>query len=273
MAVLLNGTNGLIQAYDYQTPTTGFSYTFAAGTQTLVMNPAGTLAAGTITMPAAPSDGMTITFSSTQQITALTLSGNTGQTVVGGPTQLIANQPLSFIYRSTNTTWYANAGGAGRATSVISGTSVASTSGTAIDFTGIPSWVKRVTVMFNGVSLNSTSTLLIQLGTSSGVDTSGYFGNNIYVNGGSPGSNATNAGVQFYGTGGAANANYGTVVFTSLGSANTWTFQGGVSTASTGACAYVSGAKGLSGALDRVRITSTSGTDTFDAGSVNIIYE
>ena len=66
----LDGTNGLIQQYDYQVLTTGFSYTFAAGTQVLVINPAGTLATGTITMPAAPADGMTITFSSTQTITA-----------------------------------------------------------------------------------------------------------------------------------------------------------------------------------------------------------
>jgi hypothetical protein len=106
MAVLLNGTNGLIQAYDYQTPTTGFSYTFAAGTQTLVMNPAGTLAAGTITMPAAPSDGMTITFSSTQQITAITLNGNTGQTVVGAVSYLPANTAVSYVYRSANTSWF-----------------------------------------------------------------------------------------------------------------------------------------------------------------------
>jgi hypothetical protein len=106
MAVLLNGTNGLIQAYDYQTPATGFSYTFAAGTQTLVMNPAGTLAAGTITMPAAPSDGMTITFSTTQQITAVTLNGNTGQTVVGGVSYLPANTATAYVYRSASTSWF-----------------------------------------------------------------------------------------------------------------------------------------------------------------------
>lgn len=105
MAVLLNGTNGLIQAYDYQTPTTGYSYVFAAGTQVLVMNPAGTLAAVTITMPASPSDGMTITFSSTKQITALTLNGNTGQTIVGGVNSLAPYQVVSFIYRSASTTW------------------------------------------------------------------------------------------------------------------------------------------------------------------------
>ena len=106
MAVLLNGTNGLIQAYDYQVLTTGFSYVFAAGTQTLVLNPAGTLATGTITMPASPSDGMVITFSSTKQITALTLNGNTGQTVVGGVSYLPANTAVAYVYRLSNTSWF-----------------------------------------------------------------------------------------------------------------------------------------------------------------------
>ena len=83
MTAVISGTNGLLQAYDYQTPTTGFTYTFtpsSTGT-VLVMNPAGTLATGTITMPASPSDGMTVTFSSTKAITALTVSANTGQTI------------------------------------------------------------------------------------------------------------------------------------------------------------------------------------------------
>jgi hypothetical protein len=133
MAVLLNGTNGLIQAYDYQVPTTGFSYTFAAGTQTLVMNPAGTLATGTITMPASPSDGMTITFSTTQQITALTLSGNTGQTIIGGVNSLGAEQSLSYIYRAASTTWLPMttqvAQPTGPAFSAVRGTSSQSVSG------------------------------------------------------------------------------------------------------------------------------------------------
>ena len=70
MTAKIDGTNGLLQAYDYQIPTSGFSYTFSPGTQVLIMNPAGTLASGTITMPATPNDGMTITFSTSQQITA-----------------------------------------------------------------------------------------------------------------------------------------------------------------------------------------------------------
>ena len=103
---IIDGTNGLIQAYDYQTPTTGFSYTFASGVQTLVMNPAGTLATGTITMPATPADGMTIRFSSSQIITALTLSPNSGQSVVAAVTSLVLGGSAQYIYRATNTTWY-----------------------------------------------------------------------------------------------------------------------------------------------------------------------
>ena len=106
MTAKIDGTNGLLQNYDYQVLTTAFSYTFAAGTQILVINPAGTLATGTITMPAAPADGMTITFSSTKQITALTLSGNTGQTVVSAATLLPANQATTYVYRLSNTSWY-----------------------------------------------------------------------------------------------------------------------------------------------------------------------
>ena len=105
MTLALSGTNGLLQSYDYQTPTTGFSYTFAAGTQVLVMNPAGTLATGTITMPASPSDGMTITFSSSQQITALTLSGN-GANINNAVTLLPAKTAVSYVYRATGTTWW-----------------------------------------------------------------------------------------------------------------------------------------------------------------------
>jgi len=106
MTAKIDGTNGLLQQYDYQVSTTGFSYTFAAGTTNLVMNPAGTLATGTITMPAAPADGMTITFSSSQIITALTVAGNTGQSIVGQPTSLTAGGAATFVYRLSNTTWY-----------------------------------------------------------------------------------------------------------------------------------------------------------------------
>ena len=107
MTAVISGTNGLIQSYDYRTPVTGFSYTFdpsSLGT-VLVMNPAGTLATGTLIMPASPADGMTIRFSSSQIITALTLSGN-GASIVSAVTTLAAGGGAVYLYRLTNTTWY-----------------------------------------------------------------------------------------------------------------------------------------------------------------------
>jgi hypothetical protein len=106
MVAKVDGTNGLLQAYDYQVLTTGFTYTFAAGTQLLLAVPAGTLATGTVTMPASPADGMNITITSTQQITALTVNGNTGQSIVGGTTSVSAGGSQTFVYRLANTTWY-----------------------------------------------------------------------------------------------------------------------------------------------------------------------
>jgi hypothetical protein len=268
MTISINGTNGLIQAYDYQVLTTGFSYTFAAGTQVLVINPAGTLATGTITMPASPSDGMTITVESTQQVTALTMSGN-GGTVVGAAVQLIPNQPLSWVYRLTGTTWYPFSGGAGRASALVSGTSQASTSGTSIDFTGIPSWVKRITVMFNGVSTNGTAMLLSQIGSGS-VTTSGYVSAAAYT-GLSTGGATSTAGYILTAAAGAANTATGSLVITLLGS-NLWICSS-VLARQDGYANSAGGTVTLGGTLDRVRITTVNGTDTFDAGSINILYE
>lgn len=93
------------QGKSVQTPTTGFSITIAAGIKTLELTPAGTLATGTITMPAAPIDGQEIRIASTQQITALTLSGNAGQTISNAPSTLAAGQGCMFIYNLATTTW------------------------------------------------------------------------------------------------------------------------------------------------------------------------
>jgi hypothetical protein len=98
------------QAYSYQTPATGFSITIGAGIRTLILDPSGTLATGTITMPAAPVDGQKIRISSSQNITALTVSANAGQSIKNAPTAFTTSttgpQGYEFEYRSTNTTWY-----------------------------------------------------------------------------------------------------------------------------------------------------------------------
>lgn len=113
MTTKIDGNNGVLQSYDFQALTTGFSYTFATGITTLIINPAGTLATGTITMPGSPADGMVVTFTTTQEITALTISGNAGQSIGGTQTtQLPANSSLSFVYCLSDTTWYKSSGSA-----------------------------------------------------------------------------------------------------------------------------------------------------------------
>lgn len=97
---------GVIRTYDYTTPVTGFNYTIPANVTVAIMQPAGTLATGTVKMPASAIDGMTVTVSCTQIITALTLSANTGQSVVNPVTTLAAGATSSYLYRATNTTWY-----------------------------------------------------------------------------------------------------------------------------------------------------------------------
>lgn len=276
MPTKIDGNNGVLQSYDYQVLTTGFSYTFASGTTTLIAQPAGTLATGTITMPGSPADGMVITIQSTQQVTAVTVQGNTGQSLVGGAAQLIPNQPLSYVYRLSNTTWYAMAGGAGRATALVSGTSVASTSGTSIDFTGIPSWAKRITVMFNGVSTSGTSSVLLQLGSGSAT-TTGYSCFSIAASAGAGATvgAASTSGFLLYGQAAdtAAAQRFGQLIFSTMGS-NVWTGTGSVTNAPTATFVFsTTGIIGLAGVLDRVRITTVNGTDTFDAGSINILYE
>ena len=152
----------------------------------------------------------------------------------------------------------------------IAGTAQASTSGTSIDFTSIPSWVKRITVNLNGVSLNSSSTLRFRLGTGGTPTTSGYLGTTTNT-AGSPTIQAFTAGFDMYGALTSPTAAYGTIVFTLLGS-NAWIANGNIGT-SVPAFNSIGGSVTLSGTLDMVRITTVNGTDTFDAGSINILYE
>lgn len=94
------------QSYSLQTPVTGFSITIANNISTLLVNPAGPLASGTIIMPATPVDGQNINISTTHSITALTLSPNAGQTVTLPPLTLTAGSGIQYIYNLANTTWY-----------------------------------------------------------------------------------------------------------------------------------------------------------------------
>lgn len=153
----------------------------------------------------------------------------------------------------------------------VSGTLQSTTSGTAIDFTGIPNYVKRITISFNSVSTNGTSNPIVQAGISSGVETTGYSGTTSVVQGASSATISWTSGVLLNTASLAANVYSGVVRLTLLGS-NTWAIDTVISP-NTVATVFGAGVKTLTGTLDRVRITATNGTDTFDGGSVNIIYE
>ena len=152
-------------------------------------------------------------------------------------------------------------------------TAVASTSGTSIDFNSIPSWVKRITIMLNGVSTSGTSLLIFRLGTTSGIETSGYVGQawGALATGGNGGTMQT-TGFDTIATA-AAGVHSGHVVLTNV-SGNTWIESHTIAASSATYIVLLgAGSKTTASTLDRVRITTVNGTDTFDAGSINILYE
>jgi hypothetical protein len=153
--------------------------------------------------------------------------------------------------------------------SITRATAVASTSGTSIDFTGIPSGVKRITVMLYDVSTTGSSPPQIQIG-------SGSFTTSGYTAIGQNGTTIQNSTTGFITTGSWAGTSIksGSIVLTNI-TGNAWVASGVSVDIPPGAgnASYCAGRVTLGGTLDRVRITTVNGTDTFDLGSINILYE
>jgi len=158
---------------------------------------------------------------------------------------------------------------------ITSGTAVASTSGTSIDFTSIPSWVKRITMVFNGVSVSGTQVMQIQLGTGGSPTTSGYAASaGVFVTSNVTIANSLTTGFAFNTTGGGG----GTQTYSGLAtfvliSGNIWICSAQVTDTTNVRMGFGGGTVSLAGTLNMVRLTTIGGTDTFDAGSVNILYE
>ena len=156
---------------------------------------------------------------------------------------------------------------------LVSGTAVTA-SGTAVDFTGIPSWVKRVTVMFEGVSTNGTSVPLLRVGAGS-IQSTGYvcavqvLQNAQAVNGGE-----VTTSFPLHPTSVSVIATLTGSMTLTLTTTNLWVCSIAINRSQDVAQVIVgSGRVSLSGALDRIRITTAIGTDTFDAGTINIMWE
>lgn len=270
------------------------------GTSTvLAVNPAGlafatsgyattATAAGTTTLTASSEPQQYFTGTTTQTVVLPVTStlnlgrpfrivnNSTGAVTVqssGANTILILAPGAAAIFTCILTSGTTAASWEARPIGITLGTAVASTSGTSIDFTGIPAWVKRVTVNFVGVSTSGTDNPIIQIGDSGGIENTGYTSSSYNITN-TPSIGATDHTTGFgIRSGAGTNVLQGSVVINLVSpSANTWAATGTLVT-STVTMIFVAGSKSLSAVLDRVRITTTGGTDTFDLGTVNISYE
>lgn len=144
------------------------------------------------------------------------------------------------------------------------------TTNTSLEFTGLPSWIKRITVMLQGVSTNAANNLIIQLGTSGGYTTSGYLSSLGSISSSAAGNaNATNGFI--ISSSNASSVISGIVTISNL-TGNTWVYSG-TTKSTTVLIAYSAGDISLAGALTQIKVQDTAGTGQFDAGTVNIMYE
>ena len=199
---------------------------------------------------------------------AVTLNASTSSGLVqtadtSGTVEIQSNGTTRLTVASTGVTIGGTFGG-----SVITGaTAVTLTNQTSVDFTSIPSWVKRITVMFSGVSTNGSSSIQIQLGDSGGIETSGYAGSVTQTTT----TSYFSAGFIF-GDVAASSIVHGLMTICLIGS-NTWAETSTLGGTTGYANRNGGGSKSLSDTLTQIRITTVNGTDTFDAGTINILYE
>jgi hypothetical protein len=202
---------------------------------------------------------------------ATTISGSSGVTFPAGGTDNVAGAGVGTTDTQTLTNKTLSTGLVMGASVITSGTSQASTSGTSINFTSIPSWVKQITVMFSGVSTSGTSALIIQLGTGATptYTTSGYLGTTTTQNGT---TDLFTTGYRIVNSNAAASVWHGNTVITNV-TGNTWSESSVLGNSNAGGNRMSGGSIPLAAALTAVRITTENGTDTFDAGTINILYE
>lgn len=267
----VTGTTTLVGTAIAPTPSPGDNSTKIA-TTAFVQTKVGTLG----TMASQNSTSVAITGGTITGITDLTVAdGGTGASsitansvILGNGTSalsgnLVAPGTSGNVLTSNGTTWTSTA-----FNKLTSDTAKTTTSGTSVSFTSIPSWVKRITVMFNEVSLSGTANILIRYGISGSAVTSGY------SSGAETGVSLNTSTAGFIITGGATTAAqlHSGAIRIHLFNATSLVSEGSLYQAS-GWVSNCAGMATISGTLDTIIITTTNGTDTFDSGSINIMYE
>ena len=155
--------------------------------------------------------------------------------------------------------------------STVSGTSQATTSGTQFDFTGLPAGIKRITVSFSNVSMSGTDNIIVQIGDSGGFETSGYVSTCGAFDVSALGIATSTAGFLIAAAG-STRAFSGSVCLTLIDSSTFSWVSSVAGCLSTTFAVSGGGYKSLSAEITQVRVTRT-GADTFDSGTVNILYE
>jgi hypothetical protein len=257
--VYVNGV--LLNGADY-TASNGTSVVLAQGRATGDIVETIAFATGTVT-PTNLSVGTSLVQGGTNGYVLYNNSGVVGNLATTGSGSVVLGTSPTL----SSPTFSGNPTGVGVLTS---GTAVASTSGTSIDFTSLPSWIKRITVLFNGVSTNGASPVLIQLGYSGGIINTGYLANSTYLyTAGIRGQYTTGFGSAYTSS---VNVRNGITTICNI-NGNTWIASGVLGDYADNATVQLAGVVTLTGTLDRIRVTTVNGTDTFDAGSINILYE
>lgn len=228
----------------------------AAGTDNQVLRRSGTsLAFGAVALN--QSDAVTGTLPVANGGTgAATLTAN--NVLLGNGTsalQVVAPGTSGNVLTSNGTTWTS----AVIPSQITRATEQSTSSGTEKDFTGIPAGVKRIAVIFNGVSLDSSDQLLVQIGDAVQFETTGYISNSV--------SNTSTAGFVVR-LNSSARAAYGIMTIVNI-TGNVWVSSHAVGNTAEGVSG--GGVVTLSGTLTRLKLTRTAGN--FDAGQVNIFYE
>ena len=218
----------------------------SAGGGSVTLDEPNTASTLTLTLPAV-TDTL-VGLAATQTLTNKTL---TSPTITGA---VVSSMASSVLTRDT-----VNAGG--------TTPFPASAGPTLVNYTGIPSWVKRITVMLNGVSGSGTSNFLIQIGSGS-IQNTGYISTASTSNVAA----ASTAGFIITQTVTAATTQSG-MVYISNFNGDTWVMSSALAFSNASTCNTGAGTVTLSGTLDRLRFTTVNGTDLFDAGSINIMYE
>lgn len=286
MAVTLKSAGGGGVTLDVPSTASNFALTVPASTTTMV----GTDTTQTLTNKTLTSPVITGATISSMNGSVLT-QGTVGTTYATGFTGSISGTTLTITAISSGQLSVGNIiAGTGvtagtRITAILTGTggvgtytvsvsqTVASTAISLVghEFVGIPSWAKRITVMFSGVSTTGTSPVQVRLGSSSGGIEATTYSTTSWVFYATS-SNSTTGFDLDAATGAAATIRHGSLVLTNL-SGTTWTGIGNIARSDSGYSVVIQGSKILSSTLDRIRITTVNGTDTFDSGSVNILYE